>query len=383
MFFCGKYNSMKNKMFCVTRRIASILLCFSSIISILKINTSASSDFSVNAKAAVVYDIENGTAVYARNENARLPMASTTKIMTALVAIERENLNKKIKVDPRAVGVEGSSAYLRADEEFTLRELLYALMLRSANDAAAAIAYAVADGIEEFALLMNEKATLLGLCDTHFTNPHGLDDDEHYTTALELAKITAAALEYPEFREIVSTKTKRVEKDGLTRLFANHNKMLSRYDGCIGVKTGYTQKSGRCLVSAAERDGIRLIAVTLSCPDDWHEHEKMLDFGFSQLERVSVVQKDEFARSAILIGGETGSVKLGIGEDIIITKKKTDDLPKIDIDIPQTLNAPVGLGDTVGKIRLTYPDGHVEEFDVIALENVKKEKKKGLFGLFG
>ena len=374
---------MKKIMFCMLRRAVAIMLCLSSVIPILRINVGAASDFSVNAKASVICEPESDTILYAKNENARLPMASTTKIMTALVAIERENLNKKIKVDPRAVGVEGSSAYLRAGEEFTLRELLYALMLRSANDAAEAIAYAVAGSIEEFAFLMNEKATLLGLCDTHFTNPHGLDNDEHYTTALELAKITAAALEYPEFCEIVSTKTKRVEKEGFTRLFANHNKMLSRYDGCIGVKTGYTQKSGRCLVSAAERDGVRLIAVTLSCPDDWREHEKMLDFGFSQLKRVTVVSKNEFMRSAIVKDGVTSNVKLGIDSDITIIKKNTDDLPKIDIDIPQILNAPVELGDAVGKIRLTYPDGHIEEFDVIALENVKKAKKKGLFGLFG
>lgn len=374
---------MKKIMFCMLRRAVAIMLCLSSVIPILRINVGAASDFSVNAKASVIYEPESDTILYAKNENARLPMASTTKIMTALVAIERENLNKKIEVDPRAVGIEGSSAYLRAGEEFTLRELLYALMLRSANDAAEAIAYAIAGSLEEFALIMNEKAAALGLSDTHFTNPHGLDDDEHYTTALELAKITAAALEYPEFREIVSTKTKRVEKEGLTRLFANHNKMLSRYDGCIGVKTGYTQKSGRCLVSAAERDGIRLIAVTLSCPDDWREHEKMLDFGFSQLERVTVVSKNEFMRSAIIKDGVTSSVKLGIDSDITIIKKNTDDLPKIDIDIPQILNAPVELGDAVGKIRLTYPDGHIEEFDVIALENVKKAKKKGPFGLFG
>ena len=339
-------------------------------------------DFSVNAKAAVIYEPESDTILYAKDEGSRLPMASTTKIMTALVAIERENLNKKIKVDPRAVGIEGSSAYLRVGEEFTLRELLYALMLRSANDAAEAIAYAVAGGLDEFALLMNEKATALGLSNTHFTNPHGLDDDEHYTTALELAKITAAAMKYPEFREIVSTKTKRIEKEGLTRLFANHNKMLSRYDGCIGVKTGYTQKSGRCLVSAAERDDVLLITVTLSCPDDWREHERMLDFGFSEVERVTVLSKDDFETSTKVTGGTADRVKLGIDDDITIIKKKNDDLPMIDIDIPEVLEAPIAIGDTVGKVRLTYADGRVSEFDVIALENVKKAKKKGLFGLF-
>ena len=373
---------MKKIMFCMLRRAVAIMLCLSSVIPILRINVGAASDFSVNAKASVIYEPESDTILYAKNENARLPMASTTKIMTALVAIERENLNKKVKVDPRAIGVEGSSAYLREGEEFTLRELLYALMLRSANDAAEAIAYAIADGIKEFALIMNEKAAALGLRDTHFTNPHGLDDDEHYTTALELAKITAAALEYPEFREIVSTKTKRVEKEGLTRLFANHNKMLSKYNGCIGVKTGYTQKSGRCLVSAAERDGIRLIAVTLSCPDDWHEHEQMLDFGFSQLERVTILQKDEFNQYASVMGGIASTVKLGIDKDITITKKRSDDLPTINIDMPQTLNAPVTFGDVVGKIRLKYSDGRVDELDIIALENIKKAKKKGLFGLF-
>ena len=373
---------MKKIVFCMLRRAIAITLCLSSLISVFRITTGAVVDFSVNAKAAVIYEPESDTILYAKDEGSRLPMASTTKIMTALVAIERENLNKKIKVDPRAVGIEGSSAYLRVGEEFTLRELLYALMLRSANDAAEAIAYAVAGGLDEFALLMNEKATALGLSNTHFTNPHGLDDDEHYTTALELAKITAAAMKYPEFREIVSTKTKRIEKEGLTRLFANHNKMLSRYDGCIGVKTGYTQKSGRCLVSAAERDDVLLITVTLSCPDDWREHERMLDFGFSEVERVTVLSKDDFETSTKVTGGTADRVKLGIDDDITIIKKKNDDLPMIDIDIPEVLEAPIAIGDTVGKVRLTYADGRVSEFDVIALENVKKAKKKGLFGLF-
>ena len=363
-------------------RAVAILLCLSIVISIFKVNIGASGAFSVGAKAAIIYEPETGTILYAKNADARLPMASTTKIMTALVAIERENLNKKIKVDPRAIGVEGSSAYLRANEEFTMRELLYALMLRSANDAAEAIAYAIAGSIEKFALIMNDKAAALGLHDTNFTNPHGLDSDEHYTTALELAKITAAALKYPEFREIVSTKTKRVEKEGLTRLFANHNKMLSRYNGCIGVKTGYTQKSGRCLVSAAERDGIMLISVTLSCPDDWREHERMLDYGFTQVERITVLAKDDFLQSVDVTDGTADSIKLGIDDDITVIKKKNDGLPRIDIDIPQILEAPVTQGDAVGKIRLTCSDGRVYEYDVIALENVKKAKKKGLFGLF-
>ena len=373
---------MKNTVFTQTKRGFVIILIASFLFCLYPTSIYATGSFAVNAKAAVLYEPDMKTFLYTKNCDARLPMASTTKIMTALVAIERENINKKIAVDTRAVGVEGSSAYLRAGEEFTLKELLYALMLRSANDAAEAIAYALAGSIGEFAALMNEKAAQLGLIDTHFANPHGLDHDEHYTTAKELAIITAAALEYPEFCEIVSTRTKRIEKDGLTRIFTNHNRLLSAYSGCIGVKTGYTKRTGRCLVSAAERDGVKLIAVTLACPDDWHEHEQMLDLGFSLLERVTIFGKADFAPTLDVADGMANSITLGIERNITVIKKKSDDAPKIVIDIPKSVAAPISRGDAVGRIQLIYPDGTIEFFDVIAVENVKKAKKKGLFGLF-
>lgn len=373
---------MKNKLFSAKRRVVAFLLATFLITSFFPMKSDAKAPISVNAKAAVLYLPVADTLLYSKNADARLPMASTTKIMTALVAIERENIDRKVRIDHRAVGVEGSSAYLRAGEEFSLRELLYALMLRSANDAAAAIAYAVAGDIDLFAVMMNEKVAELGLQNTNFKNPHGLDDDEHYTTALDLAKITAEALKYPEFREIASSTSKRVVKEDITRLFVNHNKMLSRYEGCIGVKTGYTQRSGRCLVSAAERDGVELIAVTLSCPDDWLEHEKMLDFGFDTLERVTLLRKDEPLGSIGVTDGTANSVKVGLESDIAVTRKTGDASPEIKIDIPDTIAAPVTYGDAVGKVRLIYPDGQVKEFDVIALENVKAVKKKRLFDLF-
>lgn len=360
-------------------KLIALILFLALIINLGLTFSSAESVLSVNAKAAALYEPATQTFLYSKNADERLPMASTTKIMTALVAIERENLNREISVDERAVGVEGSSAYLKAGEIFTLRELLYALMLQSANDAAEAIAYALSGSVEAFSELMNEKALALGLSNTHFTNPHGLDDDEHYTTAHDLAIITAEAMSYPEFSEIVSTSVKRVEKEGISRLFANHNKLLKLYDGCIGVKTGFTKKCGRCLVSAAERDGLRLISVTLDCPDDWNEHKKMLDFGFEQMERVVLLSKDEFEYSLPVLNAEQNSVRLGINEDLFVIKRKDEQIPDFQIELPRFLSAPLPSGYKVGKI--VVKDGAtVFECDVITKETINAKKKKGLFG---
>ena len=215
-------------------------------------------------------------------------MASTTKIMTALVAIESSPLDKNVMISDMAIGTEGSSLYLKKGEIMSMSDLLMGLMLRSANDAAAAIAYEISGSIEAFADKMNEKAASIGVTDTHFTNPHGLDDENHYTTAADLAIITAEALKNDTFLEIVSTEKCIIKNfDGEARLLTNHNKLLSLYDGAIGVKTGFTKKSGRCLVGAAERDGMRLIAVTINAPDDWNDHEALFDFGFSRLNSKS------------------------------------------------------------------------------------------------
>ena len=197
---------------------------------------------SVSASSAVLIEAGSGKIIYGKNENQRRGMASTTKIMTAIVALENASLDKLVTVAPAASGVEGSSVYLYAGEEIAMETLLYALMLQSANDAAAAIAYDVAGGIESFAAMMNEKAAELGLTDTHFMNPHGLDDENHYTTAYELAKIAAYALENETFAEIVSTEKKLIplHNSSASRLLVNHNRLLRQYDDIIGVKTGFT-----------------------------------------------------------------------------------------------------------------------------------------------
>ena len=237
----------------------------------------------VSAKACALYNPQNCEFLYTKNENARLSMASTTKIMTAIVAIESVDLSKMVTVDDRAIGIEGSSIYLKSGEEISVHALLYALLLRSANDAAAALAYDISGSIEAFSSLMNDKCTELGLSDTHFENPHGLDAQNHYTSAHDLAIISAYAISNPTFKEICSTRKIKIDSSLESRILINHNKLLSLYDGCIGIKTGYTKKSGRSLASAAEKDGNTLICVTINAPDDWNDHKKLFDFGFSQI----------------------------------------------------------------------------------------------------
>ena len=275
---------------------------------------------SVSAKSAILIDGATGKIIFEKNAELRLPMASTTKIMTALCTLEHADVEKTVSVDPRAVGIEGSSVYLKAGERITLRDLLYSLMLASANDAAAAIAYAVSGGIESFAALMNEKARELGLSDTHFDNPHGLDSENHYTTALDLALLARYALENAEFAKIVSTSSKQIESDVATHALYNHNRLLRSYSGCIGVKTGFTKTSGRCLVSAAERDGLRLICVTLNAPDDWNDHKTLLDYGFSHFYADKLCTASESFYEMPVVSGERGRVFCVAAKTVYLTR---------------------------------------------------------------
>ena len=259
----------------------------------------------VSARAAVVIDADTGETLFEQNADSRLPMASTTKIMTALVALGEGDLDRVYTVKPEYAAVEGSSMYLQAGERLSLQDTLYGLMLASGNDAAVAIA-GECGGMTAFVGKMNAKAAELGLTDTHFDNPNGLPSDTHYTTAHELAKITAAALKDPVFRQIVSTKSCTVSGHALS----NHNRLLSMYDGAIGVKTGFTRAAGRCLVSAAERNGRTIIAVTLNDPNDWNDHREMLDAGFAQYSEVTLHKAGDTIANARVFGGDTASVPL-------------------------------------------------------------------------
>jgi len=303
-------------------RLALILLAFIQLISLVMLPSHAAPiALSVSAKSAVLIEADSGTVAYAKNESTRLPMASTTKLMTALTALEKAAPDTVIRAHRDAIGVEGSSIYLIENEELTLEQLLYALLLESANDAAAAIAIGISGSIDAFADEMNAKSSMLGLRDTHFTNPHGLDHAEHYTTAYELALIARAVLENDLLRTIVSTRKTTIPHAGDegVRLLINHNKLLRLYDGCIGMKTGFTQRSGRCLVSAAERDGVTLIAVTINAPDDWDDHTRMLDYGFTQFTSHVLCDQNELLYPMPVVGGTEPSVMLGNREAFSVT----------------------------------------------------------------
>ncbi len=343
---------------------------------------------SLSAKSAILMEAESGAVIYEKNADTPLPMASTTKIMTALVAMELASPERLIEIDPRAVGVEGSSVYLVEGEVLTLRELLYALLLESANDAATAIAVGLCGSVENFADAMNRRARELGLVSTHFTNPHGLDDNDHYTTARELAIIAREALQNPCIRTICSTYKATIPHNGIpdARLLVNHNKLLRMYEGCIGMKTGFTKKSGRSLVSAAMRDGVTLIAVTINAPDDWADHTSLLDYGFSKFHRVSVASAGDALHTLPIVGGMQSSVRLISASDCAITLPSDLRSAEIQIECRRFEFAGIQKGARLGTARILADingDGKSETVQVIPLYAEKTvealPKKKGFF----
>ena len=289
-----------------------------------------------------------------------------------------------IKIPREAVGVEGSSVYLQEGEMLTVEQLLYALLLESANDVAVALAVCASGSIEAFAQKCNEKAYALGLRDTNFTNPHGLYDENHYTTAYDLAILTSYALKNQTVAKICASKRAEIPY-GITeanpegeslRYLKNHNKMLSSYNGAIGVKTGFTKKSGRCLVSAAERNGLTLIAVTLNAPDDWKDHTAMLDFGFENFERRVVFEMGEFCYDFPLSNGESDFVKItNLSPIEIVTRKNA---PPHSYTVEACFRfaiAPVQEGQIIGKLRVTlYGKEYVST--LVCNENIGQKQKK-------
>lgn len=264
----------------------------------------------LSAEAAALIDVTSGRILYSKNGDKKMRIASLTKTMTAIVAIEMGKLDTIVTVPPEAVGVEGSSIYLKRSEKLTLEELLYGLMLRSGNDAAVTIATHIGGSVPGFTYLMNEKAALIGMHHTNFTNPHGLDDSNmHYSTAEDMAKLSAYALRNPTFRQIVSTKVKDISWEGeeWDRRLLNKNKMLHLYNGADGVKTGYTKLAKRCLASSATRDGRQLATITLNASDDWNDSAKMLDFGFAQYPLKKLASLGESVQPDTPIALEAGT----------------------------------------------------------------------------
>lgn len=276
-----------------------------------------------HAQAAALIDVESGRLLYSKQGDNILPIASLTKIMTAIVAIEHGDLTKKVKVSKRAYAKEGSSIYLQLGEEMTLENMLYGLMLRSGNDAATAIAEHVGGSEEGFVYLMNSKAEMIGLKNTHFTNPHGLDHKQHYSTANDLAKLTAYALHNNKFKEIVKTPLRKAPNpnDPWDYSWSNKNKMLRLYEGADGVKTGFTKIARRCLVSSATRNGQQLVAVTLNDGDDWNDHAKLLDYGFAHFPLQTLISSNERVDESGMVAGRTFKYPLAKDEQKLIERK--------------------------------------------------------------
>ena len=364
--------------------IAIIMACI--VIMMMTIVASAGGGIRTGARAASLYEPHTGTFIYENNSDLRLPMASTTKIMTALLAIEHCTLNESVEIPFEAVGIEGSSLYLKEGDVLTVKDLIYSLLLQSANDAATALAIKISGDISGFAELMNKKAAELGLTNTHFENPHGLDSDEHYTTAKDLALITAAALQNEFFKKVVSTYKYSFSVSGKPRIVVNHNKLLRMYDGALGVKTGYTRVSGRCLVSAAERDGLTLIAVTLDDPDDWRDHKSLLDYGFSQYERVPARCIAPDIIKLPVINSESSELTASLREidEIKLIKRRDEPEFTATLDVKQYAVAPIKKGDTVGEIIFKKGDEEVLRAPLVANIDVKEksEKKFGIFDIF-
>ena len=349
-------------------------------VTVRQTNASVYATPTVSAKAAIGIEASSGEIFYSKNIDEKLPMASTTKIMTAIVAIENGKLTDTVKIDRRAVGIEGSSIYLFEGEVLTLENLLYALLLESANDAAAAIAIHIGGSIEGFVDMMNDKAEEIGLCSTHFDNPHGLDSEDHYTTARELAIIAAYAMKNPDFRKIVSTYKTTAPLNGGegTRVLINHNKLLRNYDGAIGIKTGYTKHSGRCLVSASNRNGVELICVTISAPSDWQDHENILDLGNSLYESRTLANAGDIPIELPITGGKAEKISACIKSDVIATVRKNDAVETV-IEAPHFLFAPISKNDEVGKIFFIQNGEIITQAPLIAADTVEKTNSKGGF----
>lgn len=318
----------------------------------------------VSAEAAILIDGNSGQVLFEKNPDQQMLIASTTKILTALVTLEHANPDDIMVVPVEATLVEGSSMYLKAGEEYTVRDVLYGLLLVSGNDAALALAMHVAGTQEDFVALMNEKATELGMEHSSFANPHGLDAETHYSTARDMARLMQAAMQNETFREISGTKSYNI--GDLTHV--NHNKLLWRYEGTTGGKTGYTMAAGRTLVSSAERDGTTLIAVTLRDPDDWSDHAALYDWGFSNFVYESLLPVGEYTRIPV-ISGEGDSVGVAPNGDLKALIQQGIE-PEIRLELPRFVFAGVRAGAYAGELYAYHNGIKIGQIDLCYTESV-------------
>lgn len=362
-----------------------IFLVFILFAALLNFSVIFSGALDISAQSGILICADSGSVIWSKNETEPLPMASTTKIMTSLLALEHMEAcgNKEIEITEEMVRVEGTSMGLKAGNIVNLEALVQGMLLCSGNDAANAAAIAVGGDVNNFIDLMNEKAKMIGMENTKFSTPSGLDKDNHHSTAKDMAILGAYAMENENFLKIASQKSMPVKflSPNKTVRLKNHNKLLRLYDGCIGVKTGFTKLAGRCLVSCAEKNGVRLICVTLNAPNDWDDHMSLYNFGFEN----TVLKKFcdvGFKISVPLKNSSEGNLECECGSEFSAVFKKGDEI-KItrQVEIPEVLEPPIERGQIIGKV-VYYLDGKiVGKNDILSSREVKKIKVKK-YGFF-
>ena len=350
---------------------------FLTVMSCFLVNADSEEYIDVSAKSAILLCDNNDGVMFEKNSTEKLSMASTTKIMTTLLALEyAEKEDKTVTFTPDMIA-EGSSMYLKVGDKLKLSDLAVGMMMVSGNDSANATALTLGGTKEKFADIMNAKAKVIGMNDTHFVTPSGLDDEKHYSTARDMAKLMQYAMKNKDFATLTAQKSVKVDfisPSDTTNVYVNHNKLLSMYEYCNGGKTGFTKKSGRCLVSSAQKDGVKLIAVTLNAPDDWNDHIRMYNYGFSRLQRVSGIDEN-FRFSADVVGGVQNKVELKpsesmscvteIGRELNITRK---------LVLDRFLYAPLDKGETVGSVQYYMGDKKIDEIPLITTSAVRYQQ---------
>lgn len=348
------------------RKFTGILL---SLALIFAVKIPARAELAVSAEAAILMHADSGRVLYEKNADEHMLIASTTKIMTAIVVLEHCELDDLVEVDSRSAGIEGSSMYLKAGESYTVEDLLYGLLLVSGNDAASALALHVADSMEEFAELMNAKAAELGMTESSFKNAHGLDEEGHYSTARDMAKLAAYCMGNEDFARIAGTVSHTVGEQTLV----NHNRLLREYDGCLGLKTGYTMAAGRTLVTCAERDGARYVCVTLNDPDDWDDHKALYDWAFANYSFAEVIPAGLSYEVPLISGAEmTAPAETEGAAYALIQNGESYDM---ELELPAFAFAPISEGERAGRAVACSDGQEIASVRIVYSEDVEVDRE--------
>lgn len=365
----GRYITRNNKD--IIKKIVVLILIVFFVLIVFYPSLDANADTA--RSSCIVIEQESGRILNGNNINIKLPMASTTKIMTALVVLKNMDVYSTISIPKQAVGVEGSSIYLKEGEKWRIIDLLYGLMLRSGNDSATALAIACGGSIEGFNEMMKDTIKSIGLKNSSFVNPHGLHDDNHYTSAYDLAMITREAFKYDVFTEIISTKVyKFIDHENINHIFYNKNKMLNMYNGANGVKTGYTKVAGRCLVSSAIKNGMQVISVVLNHPNMWADSISIMDKAFCDYGMYELICNDEFLGECKVINSRQNTTML-TSKETIRYPLKNNEILKVRYQLNyEPLVAPIKADKIVGNVDIYLDNDLLFKVNAYTIEDIKE-----------